>query len=157
MRTSPSSPNLPKKLSKSVFLNLDHLTSNSLLNLFQSAYTKLYSAETTLLSLHDHLSNAISKQQVFCHCLLDLSAACDTLDHSILQHRLSTWKVSKYFKVVPYICALALTISDILTNILNSLSSKIRSRSRNTISQITPFDGKCQKLQISRAHFCASS
>ena len=71
--------------------SFDHLTSNSLLNLFQSAYTKFNSTETTLLSLHDHLSNAISIQQVFCLCLLDLSAAFDTLDHSILLHRLSTW------------------------------------------------------------------
>ena len=72
------------------YLLLDHLTSNSLLNPFQSAYTKFYSTETTLLSLHDHLSNAISMEQVFYLCLLDLSAAFDTLDHSILLHRLST-------------------------------------------------------------------
>ena len=70
---------------------LDHLISNSLLALFQSAYTKFYSTETTLLSLHDHLSNAISMQQVSCLCLLDLSSAFHTLDHSILLHRLSTW------------------------------------------------------------------
>ena len=70
---------------------LDHLTSNSLLNHFQSAYTKFYSTETTLLSLHDHISNAISLQQVSYLCLLDLSAAFDTIDHSILLHRLSTW------------------------------------------------------------------
>ena len=35
----------------------------TLLNLFQSAYTKFYSTETTQLSLHDHLSNAISMQK----------------------------------------------------------------------------------------------
>ena len=70
---------------------LDHLTFNSLLNPFQSAYTKFYSTETTLLFLHDHLSNAIFMQQVSCLCLLDLSAAFDTLDHSIILRRLSTW------------------------------------------------------------------
>ena len=70
---------------------IDHLTCNSLLNPFQSAYTKFYSTETTLLSLHDHFSNAISMQQASCLCLLDLSAAFDTLDHSIILHRLSTW------------------------------------------------------------------
>ena len=70
---------------------LDHLTSNSLLNPIQSAYTKFYSTETTLLSLLNHLSNAISMQQVSCLCLLDPSTAFDTLDHSILLHRLSTW------------------------------------------------------------------
>ena len=57
----------------------------------QSAYTKFYSTETTLLSLHDHVSNAISMQQVSCLCLLDLSTAFGTLDHSILLRHLSTW------------------------------------------------------------------
>ena len=70
---------------------LDHLTSNSLLNPFQSAYTKFYSTETTLLSLHNHLSNDISTQQVSCLYLLDLSAAFNTLEHPILLHRLSIW------------------------------------------------------------------
>ena len=73
------------------YLLFDHLTSNSLLNPFQSAYTKFYSTETTLLSLHDHLSKAIFMQQVSYLGLLDLSAAFDTLDHSILIHCLSTW------------------------------------------------------------------
>ena len=79
---------VPEKIVKTRLL--DHLTSNSLLNPFQSADTKFYSTETTLLFLHDHLSNAISMmQQVSCLCLLDLSAAFDTFDHSILLHRLS--------------------------------------------------------------------
>ena len=70
---------------------LDHLTSNSLLSPFQSAYTKFYSTETKLLSIRDYLSNAISMQQVSCLFILDLSAAFDTLDYSNLLHRLSTW------------------------------------------------------------------
>ena len=39
---------------------LHHLTQNSLLNLYQSAYCKYYCTEATLLSLHVHLTNAIS-------------------------------------------------------------------------------------------------
>ena len=74
-----------------------HLSSNSLLNTFQSAYTKNYSTETTLLSINDHLPNAISHQQVSCLCLLDLSAAFDTLDHSILLHRLSYFGLSSLY------------------------------------------------------------
>ena len=66
-----------------------YCTSNSLLNLFQSAYTKYYFTETTLLSLQDHLTNAFCHQP--CLCLLELSAAFETLDHSILVHHLYTW------------------------------------------------------------------
>ena len=70
---------------------LNHLSSNSLLNPYQSAYSKDHSTKTTLLSLHDHLSNATAHQQISFLCLLDLSAAFDTIDHSILLTWLSTW------------------------------------------------------------------
>ena len=70
---------------------IDHLTQNRLLNSSQSAYRKLHSTETVLLSLHDHLINAIGCQQVTCLCLLDLFAAVDAIDHSILLDRLSLW------------------------------------------------------------------
>ena len=43
---------------------LDHLASNHLLNPNQSAHTKHHWTDTTLLSLHNHLSNTISHQQV---------------------------------------------------------------------------------------------
>jgi len=68
---------------------IDHLTANRLLNPVHSAYGKFHSTETVLLSLHDHTINAIGRQQVTCLCLLDLSAAFDTIDHSILLDRLS--------------------------------------------------------------------
>jgi hypothetical protein len=70
---------------------LDHLSDNNLLNPFQSAYLKSHSTETALLSLHDHIIRAMSQQQITCLCLLDLSAAFDTTDHSILLQRLSSW------------------------------------------------------------------
>src|SRR5258706_385535 len=68
-----------------------HLSTNHLLNSFQSAYTKFHSTESTLLAVHDHIINAMSQQKVTALCLLDLSAAFDTIDHSILIHRLSSW------------------------------------------------------------------
>ena len=66
----------------------DHLTSNNLKNLHQSAYCKHHSTET---ALHDHLINAIGSRKISCLCLLDLSAAFDTIDHNILLTRLSSW------------------------------------------------------------------
>jgi len=67
------------------------LSSNNLLNPHQSAYCKHHSTETDLLYIHDHLINAIGSQKISCHFLLDLSAAFDTIDHSILITRLSSW------------------------------------------------------------------
>ena len=68
-----------------------HLSSNGLLNSFQSAYTKCHSTESTLLAVNDHIINAMSQQKITALCLLDLSAAFDTIDHSILLERLSSW------------------------------------------------------------------
>ena len=68
----------------------EYLHQNNLTNSFQSAYTKFNSTETTLLTLHDHIIRAIS-QQVTGLCLIDLSAAFDTIDHSILLQRLKWW------------------------------------------------------------------
>ena len=81
------------KLTERVVKNrlTDHLGKHSLFNIFQSAYTAFHSTESVLLSLHDFIVRSICRQQVTCLCLLDLSAAFDTIDHSILLDRLSTW------------------------------------------------------------------
>jgi len=68
-----------------------YLSINNLLNSLQSAYIKHHSTETTLPDIHDHIIKALSHQQVTCLTLLDLSAAFDTIDHSNLLERLSSW------------------------------------------------------------------
>ncbi len=83
---------LSKLTERIVKLRLEsHFSANSLFNKYQSAYKTFHSTETTLLSLHDHLIRAISQQKVTGLCLLDLSAAFDTIDHQLLLHRLQTW------------------------------------------------------------------
>src|SRR6218665_3754985 len=64
----------------------DYLSSNSLLNPHQH-----HSTETLLVSLYNKLVSAVSLQKVSCLCLLDISAAFDTIDHNLLLHRLSFW------------------------------------------------------------------
>ena len=62
----------------------------------------------------------------------------------------------KINKCLPHIFELAPTVfRDI--NFFNLLPSKSRSKSRNAIFEITLFDGKCQILQMTPTHFCASS
>ena len=68
-----------------------HLLSNSLSSSFQSAYRMFHSTETTLLGIHNDLILAMDCGEVTSLILLDLSAAFDTVDHSILLHRLQHW------------------------------------------------------------------
>ena len=78
--------------SSNVLLNLDLL--NILLPIISLIPTSLVTfstipLKTALLYILDHLINAIGSQKVSCLCLLDLSAAFDTIDHNILLTRLS--------------------------------------------------------------------
>ena len=61
-------------------------------NIFQSAYTKFHSTEPALLVIHEHLiKSKMDRQQASGVTILDLSAALDTIDHSILLDRLTSW------------------------------------------------------------------
>jgi len=66
----------------------DCLSTNNLHGAYQSAYFKHHSTEFTLLFVLDHIIKAMSHQQVTWLTLLDLAAAFDTIEHSVLlEHR----------------------------------------------------------------------
>ena len=54
----------------------------------QSAYRPQHSTEAALLKVKSDIHQAIDNQEVMCLVLLDLSAAFDTIDHTILPLRL---------------------------------------------------------------------
>ena len=54
----------------------------------QSVFRPNYSTEMALLHVKTDLLDAIDKKEVTCLVLLDLSAAFDTVNHSILLHHL---------------------------------------------------------------------
>ena len=58
------------------------------LPIHQSAYRQFHSTETTLLKVLNDLLQAADRGQVSSLCLLDLTAAFDTVDHELLVLRL---------------------------------------------------------------------
>ena len=66
----------------------EHLSVNRLHDPKQSAYRKFHSTETLLTKIHNDIINNMGKGNVNMLVLLDLSAAFDTIDHSILIKRL---------------------------------------------------------------------
>ena len=68
----------------------NHLGTFSSLSPFNLLTAKFYITETALTRIHNDLTLAIDKQRVSALLLLDLSAAFDTIDHSILLSRLHT-------------------------------------------------------------------
>jgi hypothetical protein len=69
---------------------LDHMDCHQLHELYQSAYKKFHSTETALLRVHSDIVQALDGKKCVLLVLLDLSAAFDTIDHSILLERLKS-------------------------------------------------------------------
>ena len=67
-----------------------HISNSHLLPDQQSAYRPFHSTETAVLAVHNELVRAIDKGHVSLLVLLDLSAAFDTVDHSVLLSILSS-------------------------------------------------------------------
>eukprot|EP00745_Piridium_sociabile_P040659 TRINITY_DN786_c0_g1_i8.p1 TRINITY_DN786_c0_g1~~TRINITY_DN786_c0_g1_i8.p1 ORF type:complete len:1132 (+),score=124.07 TRINITY_DN786_c0_g1_i8:119-3397(+) len=82
---------LSKLLERIVLFQLfSHLEQNHLLNSHQSAYRRGHSCETALLRIVNDLLLGFDNDKISVLALLDLSAAFDTIDHSILLTRLKT-------------------------------------------------------------------
>ena len=65
-----------------------HLLENSLHEPKQSAYRSHHSTDTALISVTNDIMCAVDQKKAVMLVLLDLSAAFDTIDHSILLNRL---------------------------------------------------------------------
>ena len=68
-----------------------HINSSHTSNDYQSAYREFHSTETALLKIHNDILSSMDDGRVTALTLLDLSAAFDTIDHTILLKRLGNW------------------------------------------------------------------
>ena len=83
-----SNLSLVSKIIEKVILSqlFSHLCTNQLFNPFQSAYRPGHSTETALSKVMNDLLCSLDHENVFVLTLLDLSAAFDLIDHTILLH-----------------------------------------------------------------------
>ena len=83
---------ISKVVEKVVAVQLTYyVASNHLVESLQSAYTckHFHSTETALVKVQNDILRAVDKNKSVILLLLDLSAAFDTVDHSILLSKLS--------------------------------------------------------------------
>ena len=74
-----------KLIENAVALQLkDHILRHYLDETFQSAYKAFLSTETAVVRVHNDILTALDSKNTVILLLLDLSAAFDTVDHSIL-------------------------------------------------------------------------
>ena len=69
---------------------IEHLKTNGLYELFQSAYREFHSTETALLRVQNDILKSVDESGGAILVLLDLSAAFDTIDHEKLLHLLDS-------------------------------------------------------------------
>ena len=78
-------PFLSKVIEKVLAVRLlDHMTASNQMDPMQSAYRKGHRTETALLRVHNDIISAVDKGYGVCLIMLDLSAAFDAVDHTIL-------------------------------------------------------------------------
>ena len=81
-----------KVLEKVVASRLNsHINSLHTSNEYQHAYRKVHSTEIALLKIHNDILSSMDDGRVTALTLLDLSAAFDTIDPTILLRRLDNW------------------------------------------------------------------
>ena len=74
------------KLTERVVLNrlIDHVSHNNLQDKFQSAYKLYHSTETALMRIQNDMLMTLDNKTGVLLFLLDMSAAFDTVDHTLL-------------------------------------------------------------------------
>ena len=83
---------LSKFLEKVVAIRLNsHISSSNASNHYQSAYREFQFTETALFKIHNDILSSIDDGRVTALTLLCLSAAFDTIDHTVLLRRLDDW------------------------------------------------------------------
>ena len=83
-------PYISKIVEKAASVQISsHLEKNDLSDIYQSAYKKQHSIETALVRGQNDLLTALDSGCSVILLMLDVSAAFDTIDHSIMLHRLS--------------------------------------------------------------------
>ena len=79
-----------KILDRLILSQASYYLNSHLYNTFQSAYRPYHSTETALLKVVNDLFLSLNKGKTSVLALLDFYSAFDTIDHSILVHRLHT-------------------------------------------------------------------
>ena len=69
----------------------EFISQEGLLNVNQSAYKSSRSTETTLLKIQNDIAFSVNSGEAVALTLLDLSAAFDTIDHSVSYDCLHDW------------------------------------------------------------------